>query len=241
MRFSSPAAVAAVLVTTLATVHCTLAPNYPEPGTVWTAGKEYEILWDEDNTKPTIAEAWRNFRIDLMTGDNDDQMLLANVNLTANSMSYKWVAPDVEPHSSIYFLMFTNEAGDNAWTTRFAIVGADGKVAPPEHPTQPNGEKVPWGVGKVVATVKSAEDGPAANAVSSSASSASASASPSSGATSSSSASASSKASAAATTSAAHRPSSTTHSRSAGSSMYSHVTMTGFAVLLTAAVMMTVF
>jgi hypothetical protein len=34
-----------------------------------------------------------------------------------------------------------SDKGDNAWTTRFAITGADGKLSKPEHSTQPDGKK----------------------------------------------------------------------------------------------------
>ncbi|CDH50534.1 hypothetical protein RO3G_01770 [Lichtheimia corymbifera JMRC:FSU:9682] len=132
---------------------CEFSPSVPEPGTVWQAGKEYDIIWEEDGTKPLMEKNWRNFKIDLMTGDDMDQKFLSNVasNLsTANgATSFKWKAPDVSPHSPIYFLMFTNEHGENAWTTRFAIVGEDGKQETPEHAEQPSGEKIPWGVGKL--------------------------------------------------------------------------------------------
>lgn len=36
-----------------------------------------------------------------------------------------------------------------AWTTRFGITGEDGKLEKPEHSVQPDGAKIPWGVGKL--------------------------------------------------------------------------------------------
>ncbi|ORY91186.1 hypothetical protein BCR43DRAFT_498666 [Syncephalastrum racemosum] len=138
----------------LQTAHANMAPSYPEPGTVWTAGKEYEILWEDDGVKPDMKK-WKNFKIDLMTGDNNDQKFLTNIasNITSpKPMSLKYTAPDVEPHAPIYFLMFTNEDGESAWTTRFAIVGTDGKQEQPAHATQPQGEKIPWGVGKLLSS-----------------------------------------------------------------------------------------
>ncbi|KAI8137889.1 hypothetical protein BJV82DRAFT_674332 [Fennellomyces sp. T-0311] len=136
-----------------------LAPSYPEPGTVWTVGKDYEIKWEEDGTKPSMAVGWKNFKIDLMTGDNMDQIFLTNVasNLSADgAQSFRWKVPDVAPYSPIYFFMFTNDKGENAWTTRFAIVGEDGNQEFPDNHIQPSGEKIPWGIGKLV--MKAAAD-----------------------------------------------------------------------------------
>ncbi|KAI9499669.1 hypothetical protein BDB00DRAFT_12032 [Zychaea mexicana] len=139
-----------------------LAPSYPEPGTVWTVGQEYDITWEDDGAKPSMKKGWKNFKIDLMTGDNMDQIFLTNVasNLSAAAgpPSFKYKAPSVEPYSPIYFFMFTNEDGENAWTTRFAIVGEDGKQEPPTNLKQPSGEKIPWGVGKLAVKAVSVDD-----------------------------------------------------------------------------------
>ncbi|KAI9275692.1 hypothetical protein BDA99DRAFT_194091 [Phascolomyces articulosus] len=139
-----------------------LAPSYPEPGTVWTVGKEYDITWEEDGAKPSMKKGWKNFKIDLMTGDNMDQVFLTNVasNLSAasGSTTFKYTAPNVSPYSPIYFFMFTNEEGENAWTTRFAIVGEDGKQEAPANQKQPNGEKIPWGVGKLAVKAASVNE-----------------------------------------------------------------------------------
>ncbi|CAO3591242.1 unnamed protein product [Absidia cylindrospora] len=139
-------------------VKANMSPSYPEPGSVWTAGKEYEITWEEDNTEPTINSTWKNFRIDLMTGEDLDQQLLTNIaeNVKGDAMKYKYTAPEVAPHAPIYFLMFTSDNGENAWSTRFAIVGQDEKQEVPENSAQPNGEKIPWGTGKLVTDVSSA-------------------------------------------------------------------------------------
>ncbi|CAO3617051.1 unnamed protein product [Cunninghamella blakesleeana] len=132
-------------------VNANMAPSYPEPGTVWEEGKEYEVVWDNDSNEPNLSESWNNFRIDLMTGDDDKQIFITNVasNLTGTALKYKYSVPSVEPHAPVYFLMFTSETGENAWTTRFAIVGQDGKQDVPENAIQPNGAKIPWGVGKL--------------------------------------------------------------------------------------------
>ncbi|GAN05381.1 hypothetical protein MAM1_0089d04851 [Mucor ambiguus] len=102
-----------------------------------------------------MEKAWNKFKIDFMTGDNNSQKFLKNVarvgDLDAKSVkTFNWTAPEVEPHAAVYFLMFTNEKGQNAWTTRFGITGPDGKLVKPEHAVQPDGAKIPWGVGKLV-------------------------------------------------------------------------------------------
>ncbi|OAD08659.1 hypothetical protein MUCCIDRAFT_105626 [Mucor lusitanicus CBS 277.49] len=100
-----------------------------------------------------MEKAWNKFKIDFMTGDNNSQKFLKNVarDLDARTVkSFNWTAPEVEPHAAVYFLMFTNEKGQNAWTTRFGIAGPDGKLVKPENAVQPDGAKIPWGVGKLV-------------------------------------------------------------------------------------------
>ncbi|GAA5796852.1 hypothetical protein EDC94DRAFT_655412 [Helicostylum pulchrum] len=134
-----------------------MAPNYPEPGTIWKSGTEYEISWFDDKKAPSISKAWTNFKIDFMTGDNNNQRFLKNVarDLDASQLdSINWTAPVVKPHSAIYFLMFTNEKGDNAWTTRFAITDEEEKLTKPQHAAQPDGAKIPWGVGRMVSDAK---------------------------------------------------------------------------------------
>ncbi|KAI8343171.1 hypothetical protein BC941DRAFT_410599 [Chlamydoabsidia padenii] len=146
-------AATALLASTLLS-EATMAPSYPSPGTVWKSGQQYDILWDDDKTSPSIATGWKDFKIDFMTGDNNQQIFLTNVasNLDGTKITkYTWTAPEVKPNAAIYFFMFTNAAGDSAWTTRFGITGADGQLATPEHATQPTGEKIPWGVGALAA------------------------------------------------------------------------------------------
>ncbi|KAG1148806.1 hypothetical protein G6F37_000953 [Rhizopus arrhizus] len=130
-----------------------MAPSYPEPGTVWRSGEQYKIVWYDDKNLPSTSSEWRKFKIDFMTGENNRQKFLKNVAFgldATKSNSLSWIAPEVEPHAPIYFFMFTNEKGDRTWTTRFSIVGSDGKLDAAEHDTQPDGTKVPWGVGKIV-------------------------------------------------------------------------------------------
>ncbi|KAI7898184.1 uncharacterized protein BX663DRAFT_269628 [Cokeromyces recurvatus] len=134
-------------------VFANMAPSYPEPGTVWKSGNSYEITWVNDKHSPSIAKAWKDFRIDFMTGDNMNQKFLINVakNLDGTKIkSFNWTVPEVEPHAAIYFFKFSNGKGQDAWTTRFAITGQDGKLFRPQKSTQPDGAKIPWGIGKLV-------------------------------------------------------------------------------------------
>ena len=63
------------------------------------------------------------------------------------------VAMQVSPHSAIYFYEFScPSAPGKLWTTRFTITGSDGESTPPTEPTQPNGDTIAWGNGKLVAT-----------------------------------------------------------------------------------------
>ncbi|ORY98145.1 hypothetical protein BCR43DRAFT_490940 [Syncephalastrum racemosum] len=144
---------AIVALTAVAGVQASMAPSYPSPGTVWTAGKPYTITWSDDNTSPSLAEGWTNFKIDFMTGDNDQQVFLENVasNLDATKIKdYTWTAPQVDPYSAVYFFMFTNSNSSSAWTTRFAIVAKDGDTPAAEpNQKQPNGDAIPWGTGKL--------------------------------------------------------------------------------------------
>ncbi|ORX58989.1 hypothetical protein DM01DRAFT_1381602 [Hesseltinella vesiculosa] len=147
-------AATALLASTMV-VDATMAPSYPSPGTVWNTGQQYTITWADDGTAPSIASGWKNFKIDFMTGDNDNQTFLTNVasNLDGATLtSFTWTAPSVSPQSAIYFFMFSNNAGQMAWTTRFGITN-DGKLVAPQFASQPNGAKIPWGNGQLASAV----------------------------------------------------------------------------------------
>ncbi|KAI8883390.1 hypothetical protein K501DRAFT_139970, partial [Backusella circina FSU 941] len=144
--------VATAAVAWIVQVNAGMAPSYPEPGTVWKTGQTYQIVWEEDKSKPSITEGWKDFKIDLMTGDNIQQKFLMNVATGLDGKKkkeYSFKAPEVHPPSAVYFLMFTNDKGDNAWTTRFAITGEDGELVAPENAEQPDGATIPWGIGKL--------------------------------------------------------------------------------------------
>ncbi|ORX58268.1 hypothetical protein DM01DRAFT_328624 [Hesseltinella vesiculosa] len=127
-----------------------MAPSTPEPGTVWVEDKEYDI---DDKGLPSISESWQDFRIELMTGEDENQVKLGTIASNVNPLDKKITirAPKVSPHAPIYFLMFSNDHGEFAWTTRFAIVDAGLKQLAPEKSSQPNGQKIPWGIGKLAA------------------------------------------------------------------------------------------
>ncbi|KAI8390218.1 hypothetical protein BD560DRAFT_361963 [Blakeslea trispora] len=132
-----------------------MAPSYPEPGTIWTTGQEYKIVWFDDRQQPHMKKTWTNFAIDFMTGDNANQKFLQNVAKGLNAMnttSFKWTAPKVEPYAPIYFFRFTNDKGDVNWTTRFGIADPEGQMEKPAYSKQPNGDEIPWGIGKIVQT-----------------------------------------------------------------------------------------
>ncbi|KAI9255217.1 hypothetical protein BDA99DRAFT_155703 [Phascolomyces articulosus] len=167
MVFKSFITTSAAVMAFVSGIAATMAPNYPQPGTVWTAGKEYTLTWGDDGSSPNVTEGWTNFKIDFMTGDNMNMIPLTNVasGLDASKVSsYTWTAPQVDPYSAIYFLQYTNDKGETAWTTRFAIVAQDGATPAPEpEKTQPNGgEAIPWGVGKL-ASGDAAASSPAAS------------------------------------------------------------------------------
>ena len=70
-------------------VFATMAPSYPDPGAIWTAGKQYNILWGkvtrtlcekrafvqnvdssrlgDDGKSPSVNESWTNFKIGIQS------------------------------------------------------------------------------------------------------------------------------------------------------------------------------
>ncbi|KAI8876197.1 hypothetical protein K501DRAFT_232421 [Backusella circina FSU 941] len=135
------------------TVNADLKTKYPDQNTIWKTGEEYELTWFDSDKVSNLGKKWKNMRVDLMTGDNGNQKFLKNFgkNIDAKMVkSIKIKAPDVEPHAPVYFIMFSSPFGQKVWSTRFAIAGQDGVVAPAENAAQPDGKPIPWGVGKLV-------------------------------------------------------------------------------------------
>ncbi|GAA5807098.1 hypothetical protein MFLAVUS_000448 [Mucor flavus] len=140
------------LIATFVAVEAAVAPTYPFPGSIQNEGQSYDITWTFDGKNPSAK-----YRIDFMTGSNDVQSVLSNVatDVDPAALKYSFVTPQVAPHAAVYFFMFTGSDGDVAWATRFGIVGADGKLVAEEEKTQTNGNKIPWGVGKLLSAADS--------------------------------------------------------------------------------------
>ncbi|CAO0797971.1 unnamed protein product [Mucor circinelloides] len=163
------------LIVAFANVEAAVSPTYPSPGTIQIEGQSYDITWTFDGKDPKTT-----YTIDFMTGSNDVQTKLQTVatKVPASQLKYSFVAPQVSPNSAIYFFMFTGSDGVSAWTTRFGIAGADGKLVAETEKTQPNGDAIPWGTGKLLSgaavSANASSSVSASVAVSSAASSASA-------------------------------------------------------------------
>ncbi|KAI9356703.1 hypothetical protein BD770DRAFT_435799 [Pilaira anomala] len=134
------------LIAAFATVEAAVFPSYPFPGSIQNEGQTYDITWTFDGKHPSSK-----YTIDFMTGSNDVQYVLSNVanNVDPTALKYSFTTPQVSPNAAVYFFRFTGSEGDLAWTTRFGIVGADGKLVAEEEKIQPNGDKIPWGIGKL--------------------------------------------------------------------------------------------
>jgi hypothetical protein len=134
----------------------TLAPTEPDGNVVANPGQSLTISWIDDNSSPSVADGWSSFKIEFMTGDNFNQTSLETVATGLNGASqssYTWTVPTVNPPSKIYFFRFTSDTSgvSPAWTTRFTITGPDGTTTVmPTMPIEPDGKKIPWGVGSIV-------------------------------------------------------------------------------------------
>ncbi|PWN45386.1 hypothetical protein IE81DRAFT_285613 [Ceraceosorus guamensis] len=134
-----------------------LVPLSPGPADVFKSGGTCSTTWSPAFAWTNGQAPWANFTIDLMTGSNDNMTKLATVasNLDGTDYSktkYDFQCPDAQPYSKIYFLQFSNPSGSNAttWTTRFTLASANGETTAPEHETQPDGEDIAWGQGKLI-------------------------------------------------------------------------------------------
>ncbi|KAK9899172.1 hypothetical protein P389DRAFT_44982 [Cystobasidium minutum MCA 4210] len=126
-----------------------VSPDLPWGGTTDVAGQDCKIGWALDTTG-----LWKNMSIELMTGDNQHFVHLSwvahGLDGTTGDGSYTWTCPVVDPPAPIYFYQFTNPGQPATYTTRFTLAAADGTtVAAPEQ-TQPTGENIPWGTGRLV-------------------------------------------------------------------------------------------
>lgn len=124
-------------------------PLEPSSTSVFQEGGNCTILWTPDSTGK-----WTTMYIELMTGDNFNQVHLKTVGTVdgtdSNIHSYSYTCPGVTPHSAIYFYKFTSPGAPNdpLFTTRFTITDASGATtAPTGTETATNGDAVAWGTG----------------------------------------------------------------------------------------------
>ncbi|KAI0766168.1 hypothetical protein BD413DRAFT_156866 [Trametes elegans] len=143
------AALAALLAGT-ALVHADPTPNAPGPGDKFKVGDQCTFSWEVDT-----SGTWTEMNVELMTGDNWNMAHLNTVatldGTDASKTSFSYDCPEVDPYSTIYFYQFSSPASANrTWSTRFTITDADGNSTPPANDTQPDGQKIGWGIGKLV-------------------------------------------------------------------------------------------
>ncbi|KAH7926007.1 hypothetical protein BV22DRAFT_989567, partial [Leucogyrophana mollusca] len=125
-------------------------PTNPGPGDVYIEGQTCQVGWDADTTG-----VWKSMSIELRTGDNFDMVYLTTVGTVDGTdptkTTFSYPCPQVSPHSPIYFYQFSSPAStNNYWTGRFTITDNANDIVPPTQSTQPDGEKIPWGTGKLV-------------------------------------------------------------------------------------------
>jgi len=124
-------------------------PIVPGPGDSYKEGGNCLIQWDSDPTGQ-----WTDMLIELKTGDNYNMVsLLAVTTIDATKQTqYTYPCPNVSPNSAIYFYEFSsNSSTQKYWTTRFTITDPNGNSTPPSETTQPNGDKIAWGTGTLLA------------------------------------------------------------------------------------------
>ncbi|KAI0675569.1 hypothetical protein C8Q78DRAFT_332367 [Trametes maxima] len=125
-------------------------PTAPGPGDVFKQGGQCTFTWDVDTTG-----TWKQMNVELMTGDNWNMVHLTTIatldGTDASQTTHSYDCPEVTPNSAIYFYQFTSPSAPNrTWTTRFAIGDASGNTTPAPNATQPDGQSIPWGIGKLV-------------------------------------------------------------------------------------------
>jgi len=125
-------------------------PLEPHATSVFNEGTDTCLVqWTPDPTGK-----WTTMYIELMTGDNFQQVHLKTVATvdgtnSANS-SFTYTCPSVTPNSAIYFYKFSTPADptDLLFTTRFTIAGANGETTPPTaSETATDGTIVAYGTG----------------------------------------------------------------------------------------------
>ncbi|KIM34109.1 hypothetical protein M408DRAFT_90716 [Serendipita vermifera MAFF 305830] len=124
-------------------------PLEPSSTSVFNEGSNCTILWTPDTTG-----TWTTMYIELMTGDNFNQVHLKTVATvdgtdTANPR-FSYPCLDVTPNSPIYFYKFTSPGSTTGplFTTRFTIADSTGTSTPAtETQNATDGTVVRWGTG----------------------------------------------------------------------------------------------
>ncbi|KAM0787061.1 hypothetical protein ACM66B_006324 [Microbotryomycetes sp. NB124-2] len=150
MPSTSLAAVLLLATSSINIAFAAVTPSGPGPNDVYREGGQCEAQWAPDTTGD-----WTSFDIDLMSGSNLDMNQVTRVasgldGTSTTTTSITFDCPDVTPNGKIYFLQFSQDGADPQWTTRFTIAAADGSTTAPANSTQPGGQAIPWGVGRLV-------------------------------------------------------------------------------------------
>jgi len=123
-------------------------PLEPSSTSVFNEGSNCTILWTPDTTG-----VWTVMNIELMTGDNFNQVHLKTVGTVdatdSTNPRYSYPCLAVEPNAPIYFYKFSSPASsDILFTTRFTIADAQGNSVPATlTETATNGDVIRWGTG----------------------------------------------------------------------------------------------
>ncbi|KAI0766169.1 hypothetical protein BD413DRAFT_462058, partial [Trametes elegans] len=128
-----------------------VTPLSPGPSDIFKTGENCTFTWT-----PDPSGVWKQTDVELMTGPNLAMVFLTSASVAsfdgtdASLTSFSFPCPEVDPNSAIYFYQFTSPAApDKFWTTRFTIADAQGNSTPPPNATQPDGQQIPWGTGKL--------------------------------------------------------------------------------------------
>jgi len=123
-------------------------PLEPSSTSVFNEGGNCTILWTPDTTG-----VWKIMNIELMTGDNFNQVHLKTVGTVdgtdSANPSYSYTCLAVVPNAPIYFYKFSTPAStDILFTTRFTIADPQGNSVPATlTETATNGDVVHYGTG----------------------------------------------------------------------------------------------
>jgi hypothetical protein len=133
-------------------------PTYPVGDTVWPAGTEQTITWQDNGKAPKISDI-SSFKLELQTGTDANQRTLAVIgnDLKGSAGSVKYTIPaNIGPSGKVYFFRFTPNIGGTdsiVWTTRFTLTGGTGTF--PSDVELPPGSSVSTGQGKTSAPASS--------------------------------------------------------------------------------------